>query len=147
MDSQQVEITGRNWLVNRLIEDGLEVARPERDRGVDLIAYLDVAEAGRFVARPIQMKVATRARFGIDTKLAKIADLLVVFVWLREDTAYALSYLQMMEVADKMGYTATAGTRVSGRYDTTSPSRRLRGYLEPYRMGPGDWRERIVTGR
>jgi len=45
MDSQTVEIIGRNYLVSRLVSDGLEVARPERDRGVDLIAYLDLDEA------------------------------------------------------------------------------------------------------
>jgi hypothetical protein len=36
-----VEIVGTAWLVSQFVADGLEVARPERDRGVDLVAYLD----------------------------------------------------------------------------------------------------------
>src|SRR5205085_571466 len=58
-DGQIVELRGRNWLVGELLRAGLEVARPERDRGIDLIAYADLDATGRFVARPIQMKAAT----------------------------------------------------------------------------------------
>ncbi len=144
MDAQQVEIIGRNWLVNRIIEDGLEVARPERDRGVDLIAYADLAEAGGFVARPIQMKAATRARFGIDKRFALIAELLVVFVWLEEEAAFTLSYPEAVRVGEEMGYIDTGSWRLRGKYDTTRPSARLRTVLEPYRMGPGEWRRRIA---
>jgi hypothetical protein len=39
VDSQTVEIIGRNFLVSQLVRDGVEVARPERDHGIDLIAY------------------------------------------------------------------------------------------------------------
>jgi hypothetical protein len=63
-----VEIIGRNYLVSMVVSDGLEVARPERDRGVDLIAYLDLDEARRFVACPIQMKAATTASFSLFSK-------------------------------------------------------------------------------
>lgn len=45
MDTQTVEIIGRNYLVSRLVSARLEVARPERDRGVDLIACVDLGEA------------------------------------------------------------------------------------------------------
>lgn len=37
LDSQQVEIVGRNWLVHELMLAGFEVALPMRDRGVDLL--------------------------------------------------------------------------------------------------------------
>jgi hypothetical protein len=144
MDAQQVEIFGRNWLINRIIEDGLEVARPERDRGVDLIAYKDLAKTGRFVARPIQMKAATHARFGIDKRFALIAKLLVVFVWLKEEAAFTLTYPEAVHVGEEMGYTDTDSWRLRGKYDTTRPSARLRTTLEPYRMGPGAWRRRIA---
>ena len=39
LDSQQVEILGRNLIKASLIEAGIEVATPERDNGIDLIAY------------------------------------------------------------------------------------------------------------
>ncbi len=77
MDSQTVEIIGRNYLVSQLVSAGLEVARPERDRGVDLIAYVDLDEAGGgFVACPIQMKAATKASFAVDRKYEKLTKLL-----------------------------------------------------------------------
>ena len=39
VDSQLIEIIGRNRLINELLRGGLEVATPLRDRGIDLIAY------------------------------------------------------------------------------------------------------------
>ena len=39
---QVVELLGRNLLATALIRDGLEVARPERDRGIDLIGLFAI---------------------------------------------------------------------------------------------------------
>lgn len=112
MDSQSTEIIGRNLLVSQLVRDGLEVARPERDRGVDLIAYLDLDEAGGgFVAVPIQMKAATRATFGIARKYEKFDGMLLAHVWRVHDpghaSTYALTYVEALGVAGQMGWTAT----------------------------------------
>ena len=146
MDSQTVEIIGRNCLVSMLVSDGLEVAPPERDRGVDLIAYLDLDEAGRFVACPIQMKAATTASFSLHRKYERIAQLLLAYVWYADypdqSCAYALRYSEAKTVADQMGWTDTDSWRRGG-YSTTSPSRRLQALLEPYGMGTGDWRRKI----
>lgn len=111
VDGQTVEIIGRNFLVSQLVADGLEVARPERDRGVDLIAYLDLDEAGRFVACPIQMKAATTASFSLFRKYERIAQLLLVYVWNAQQpdqaSAYALRYHEAKAVANEMGWTRT----------------------------------------
>jgi hypothetical protein len=49
-DTQLVELAGRNWLASQLQHAKIEVAKPERDREIDLIAYLDRhADAGQFV--------------------------------------------------------------------------------------------------
>ena len=58
-DPQLVELRGRNWLTSQLLQAGLEVARPERDRGIDLIAYRDIDEKQQFLAYPIQMKLCS----------------------------------------------------------------------------------------
>jgi hypothetical protein len=42
MNSQIVDLIGRNWLVNELLQANLEVALPLRDRGIDLIAFADL---------------------------------------------------------------------------------------------------------
>ncbi|MHB2036215.1 MAG: hypothetical protein ACYCPW_05680 [Nitrososphaerales archaeon] len=49
MDTQLVELAGRNWLTSELLKAGLEVARPERDRGIDLIAYVDRGGGRKFL--------------------------------------------------------------------------------------------------
>ena len=82
MDSQVVEILGRNKLVEELIRAGLEVSVPVRDRGIDLIAYADLfTNVQAFVARPIQMKAASNRSFGLDRKFAKFPNLLIAYVW------------------------------------------------------------------
>jgi hypothetical protein len=53
-DTQVVEVLGRNRLVNELLLAGVEVAIPVRDKGVDLIAYIDhVSKVTNFSALPI----------------------------------------------------------------------------------------------
>lgn len=58
LDAQQTEIVGRNLLISALVASGVEVARPERDRGVDLIAYLDLESERGFQAMPVQLKAS-----------------------------------------------------------------------------------------
>jgi hypothetical protein len=147
MDSQTVEIIGRNLLVSWLVRDGLEVAKPERDHGVDLVAYLDLDETGGgFVACPIQMKAASAASFSLFRKYDRFARLMLVHVWYVHEPeracAYALSYPEALGVADEMGWTATASWDRSG-YSTTRPSQRLLRMLEPFRMGRGTWKAKV----
>jgi hypothetical protein len=155
MDAQTVEIVGRNYLISQLVRDGLEVARPERDRGVDLIAYLDLDETGGgFVACPIQMKAASARQFGVARKYEKFAKLLFAYVWNVHDPgkacSFCLTYPEALDVAEAMGWTKTAswqgGTKTAGGrgiYDTSRPSAKLVGLLESYRMGPGDWKRKV----
>lgn len=78
MDAQTLELIGQYRLAGELLHAGLEVAFPARDRGVDLIAYADIdkpivrRQIGRFVAKPIQLKAASRRSFGIWAKYRKI---------------------------------------------------------------------------
>lgn len=148
MDSQSIEILGRNRLLEELIRAGLEVAIPVRDRGVDLIAYADLeSKVDSFVARPIQMKAASRRNFGVNMKYAKFPNLLLAHVWNlampKEIVTFALSYPEACAVADQMGWTTTASW-ASGRYENTRPGAKLRALLEPYRMTPERWWDRVT---
>ena len=80
LDSQQVEILGRNLVKASLIEAGVEVATPERDNGIDLLAYRWNQNA-LFVTYPIQIKAASAFSFGMDRKYAKIPRLHSVGPW------------------------------------------------------------------
>ncbi len=150
LDTQVVELIGRHRLIGELLQDGLEVAVPSRDRGIDLIAYADLSlQVATFAARPVQMKAYTASGFTVSRKFAKIADLIVAYVWHLGTTGaavtYALRSAEVLEVAEGMGWTKTASWQEGGAYTTTSPSKKLVEELEQYRMRPGDW-WKLVTG-
>ena len=162
MDTQVIELLGRNRLVSELLRAGLEVAIPARDRGIDLIAYLDLIDPPdvtsdlaaavvkpiqRFAAKPIQMKAASRQSFSISRKYAKLCDLIIAFVWNLEDPdnaiTYALSYDEAVAIGDGLGWTATPSWIERHQYDTTKPSAKLIEKLEDFRMTPEKWRTKI----
>jgi hypothetical protein len=160
LDSQVIELLGRNRLVSELLRAGLEVAVPARDRGIDLIAYLDVGGAlgapgevalpfgvDSFVAKPIQMKAASSRSFSISRKYDKLRDLLIAFVWHLEDpgraVTYALTYDEALAIGDGLGWTSTASWTQRHEYSTTRPSSELVSRLEPYRMTPEAWLAKV----
>src|SRR5258707_41628 len=109
-DSQLTELVGRHFLIAQLVAGDLEVAIPIRDRGIDLIAYLDLStETEQFVSCPVQMKASREARFGVEKKYEKIANLLIAYVWHIEDPAkacvYALTYGEATGLLEKRGHT------------------------------------------
>jgi hypothetical protein len=125
-DSQLTELSGRHFLIAQLVAGGLEVAIPVRDRGVDLTAYLDLStETQRFVSCPIQMKASQEARFSLDRKYEKIANVLLAYVWHIEDPSkacvYALTYREAFDLLQKRGSTETASGRVRNGYAISVP--------------------------
>jgi hypothetical protein len=149
-DTQVVEIVGRNWLVNTLFDAGIEVARPERDRGVDLIAYVD-REPNGFRAIPIQLKSSTTAAFSIDQKYAKMPELLLCFVWHlgdseQEPKCFALNYGEALQAGDKLGWTSSASWTEGQKYSANKPSAKVLEALKPYEMAsPTDWQRRFAV--
>ncbi len=147
-DTQKVELLGRNRLIDELLRDDLEVALPVRDRGIDLVAYADLAEiANSYVSRPIQMKAAWTRGFGVDRKYEKFPGLILAYVWNLSDRSqavtYAMSYLDACSIAQKMGWMETESW-ARGRYASNQPSSKLVGLLEPFKMTAGCWRKMIV---
>lgn len=149
-DTQKVELLGRNRLIDELLRDNLEVALPVRDRGIDLVAYADLAEnVTAYTSRPIQMKAAWTRGFGIDRKYEKFPGLIIAYVWNLSDreraVTYAMSYVDACSIAGEMGWTETASW-ARGRYSNSQPGSRLVGLLEPYRMCTGSW-WRLIVGQ
>lgn len=149
MDAQVLELAGRHRLEGELFAAGLEVAYPARDRGVDLIAYLEVGRtADRFVAKPIQMKAASRRSFGVWQKFEKIHDLIFAFVWhldgVGDPETYALIYSEAKAVGNEMDWLGTDSWTIHGGYGTTRPNDELRERLKPYLMTPERWRAKIT---
>ena len=150
LDTQMIELLGRSSLIDQLLRAGLEVALPERDRGVDLIAYADLAaQVDRFSAKPIQMKAASKRSFSLNQKYRRISDLILAYVWHvdtpEQTVIHALTYDQAFSVAEEAGWTKTPSW-AKGSYTTSNPSKRIEALLDPFRMTPTKWRELVVGG-
>ena len=144
-ESKLVELEGRYWLTLQLFRAGLEVARPEIDYGIDLIAY---REQESFVF-PIQMKSATDEVFSIDSKYGRLPRLTLVYVWYVRDSSrtkcFALTFKEAIAIADAMGYTKTESWR-KGSYVTNAPSEHLKQLLAPYEITSAEnWSDRFAT--
>ena len=147
-DSQKVELLGRNRLIDELLRDNLEVALPIRDRGIDLIAYVDMSEnVSKYIACPIQMKAAWKQAFAIDRKYEKFPGLLIAYVWnlssQSDAVTYAMNFSQCCSIAEKMNWTQTPSWERGG-YSNSAPGKRLVDLLEPFRMVPGTWWKLVV---
>ncbi len=147
LDTQSIEILGRNRLINELIEAGIEVAQPLRDRGIDLIAYFEhEKKTGTFTAVPIQLKASSTQSFAIDRKYAKISNLIIAFVWGVQDpkrsAIFALTYREVERVAAQMRWTKTPSWK-RGAYSTTAPSKNLINLLAPFEMTVNSWHDKI----
>ncbi len=148
LDTQVVELIGRHRLVNELLRDGLEVAVPARDRGVDVVAYADLtAQVAKFSAKPVQMKAFSTSGFSVAAKYSRISDLLMAYVWHVNDQSpavtNAMTYADAVGVADGMGWTKT-DSWAKGVYSVTKPSERLLTHIAPFRVVPGRWRSLVV---
>lgn len=82
LDSQQKELVGRALLEAELVREGFEVARPLRDRGIDLVVYA----VGPFKAVPIQVKVKTAEGFDLSKKYSRYPELILAYVWRIHET-------------------------------------------------------------
>ncbi|MHB8391197.1 MAG: hypothetical protein ACYDBH_16705 [Acidobacteriaceae bacterium] len=144
-DGQLVELAGRNWLVSQLIQGKIEVARPERDRGVDLIAYIETPD---FIACRIQVKVSSGPSFLVYRE--KYKGMLLAYVWNIDDStktmAYAMTSDEACKIAEAKGWSKTeCWKKESGYYyvRNVGDGSRLYELLEPYRMTPDKWERKI----
>jgi hypothetical protein len=150
-DTQLTELAGRFALISQLTKDGLEVALPVRDRGIDMIAYADLSEQNdQFVACPIQLKVSTGRRFSLNKKYSRIANLLLVYVWDVQDAVqsrtYALTYAEACDILARKGFDQTDSWKGKrGEYSISPPGKELLEMMERYIMKPEGWHKRIVS--
>lgn len=145
IDTDAVELIGRQRLIEELLRGGLGVAVPMRKGAIDLVAYAEPGLLGSsFLSCPIQMKASAGRSFSIDQSSADIPNLLHVYVWgvaTDQCTIFALTDAEARSVAEAMGYTfAQSGQR--GLYGQR-PTRNLVELLERYRMTPERWRARM----
>lgn len=156
LDSQQIELVGTAWLSTLLLADGIEIAEPIRDRGVDLVAFID---AGYFRAVPLQVKAHTEARFSVHRKYARFPELRIVHLWNVLDPtrarAFCTTYAESVALATEFGWTKTASWNRAGYSTAINPSskggERISDALSRFEVTPGSWHghlfglERVVA--
>jgi hypothetical protein len=144
-DSQVTVLRGQHRLVDQLLQAGIEVALPIRDRGVDLIAYID--RTSKFAAVPIQLKASSKRSIGLDQKYAQCPGLLLAYIWkidLHDSTTFAMTCPEAMAIARAMGWTKTRAWENDGRYTNNSPGRKLCKMLEKHRMNAARWNSKVI---
>jgi hypothetical protein len=148
MDSQIIELIGRQYLIAELFRADLEVALPVRDRGVDLIAYRERSDED-FQSIPIQVKASSVRGWGVNRKYERTKDLLLVHVWNvakpEHLELFGMTYQESLEIADAMGYLKTDSWTKHGAYSTTNPSAKLRTKMDRYRMSEAVWKLRLAA--
>ena len=128
-----IERLGIAWLITDLEKQGIRVAFPEKDTGIDLIAFEDT---GCFRAAPIQVKAFSSEAFYTNRKYLRKADLRIVYLWnvqrLDKVSAFCLLYSHAEKIVD-----AQDRSRKDGVYYTKA-SKRIRDALAPYLVQ--DWK-------
>jgi hypothetical protein len=131
LDTQQVEVVGRALVTAELTRDGLEVARPERDAGIDLIAF----RRNPWSAVPVQLKVLGKPGFNFEPKYEHHCALVFIYVWLDCSEFYVLTWKQADDLITSLGYKRDS----DGRWVTSSASAELRRALAEFRVNRGAW--------
>ena len=149
-DTQITELAGLHYLISQLLKAKIEVATPLRDRGIDLIAYIDREGVdARFLACPIQLKANEEARFGLDKKYEKIPNLLMVYAWhVSTDVPelHALTYAQAFALLQDRGHTERSSWTEKGVW-TLRVNVNWRERLSDYQIKPDEpekWKQRIL---
>ena len=153
-DTQIIELLGKVRLIKHLAEAGLksedklEIAEPVRDKGIDLIIYY-YGKGGKFLAKPVQLKAASKKSFPLNKKYSKIPGLLMVYVWgcngEGEEAIYAMTYDEAHNILKgKSTATNTSSWKNKGYYAATKPSEELIKSMEKYKMETKqDWVKKI----
>ena len=135
LDTKQVELIATSWLEMQLLQQGYEVARPLRDKGIDLIAYRD-DEDHVFSATPIQVKSARKRTFSIERKYAN-RGIVMAYIWEATSGQPELFLVPYDDAVDLLGNIGDALNSASwlekGGYSSQAPSKKLCDELEKYR--------------
>ncbi|KWT62208.1 hypothetical protein ADL21_09215 [Streptomyces albus subsp. albus] len=145
-DTGATEVSGRCWFTAQLLRSGVEVARPERDIGVDLVTYTSSASW----MLPIQLKVVGLKGLTVFHKYVGEPIALAYVLLGDQDGGNAgrtetSAYLLTPEEA--WGLPSALGQKFDPDFHTTyrfsSLTRMLIENLEAHRVLPGSWRERL----
>jgi hypothetical protein len=146
-DAQLIGIAGQNWLVSQLIQCGIEVAMPVRDKGIDLIAYV---ETQGFRACRIQIKVSRGSAFKVYRE--GYSGMLMVYIWHIYDpqktVAFAMKTAEARRIVKANKWDENPCWTKEGGYwrvpRVAQESYFYRRYLHDHKMDLDKWRPTIL---
>lgn len=124
----QIERIGTAHLIAELYKEGIKIAFPDIDDGVDLIAYVDSVATG-FRSVPIQIKCFSGTGFSSNETYLKTPCLKIAYIWNVDKPIGPKIFLMPYESAEKI-VSSKKWTRKAGRYARTSNSSVLGAALE-----------------
>ncbi len=145
-DTGATEVLGRCWFTSQLLRSGVEVARPERDIGFDLLAYTSSASW----MLPIQLK--TVGLNGLTVFQQYVGEpVALAYVILgdqdggnagrSETNAYLLTPEDAWALPTVLELKHDPDVHTTYRF--ASLTRPLLEQLEAHRVEPGGWQERL----
>jgi hypothetical protein len=133
LDTQQKELIGTALFEVALLRQGFEIAQPRRDRGIDLIVFVD-KPGSPFRALPLQLKVATRQAFNLDKKYDSIPGLVLAYVWVLDGQEPEYYLMTFAEAEALLGEARdTDSWRLKGQYAISTLDNSRRQQMQPYR--------------
>lgn len=135
LDTKQVELIATSWLEFQLMKNGFEVARPLRDKEIDLIAYTDNPDC-EFSAHPIQIKSARNKTFSLDKKY-RDRSIVMAYIWgatTDRPELFLVPFSKALNLLSLIGDAPTSDSwALKGQYSTQRPSKKLTKKLELFR--------------
>ena len=147
MDAATLRLIGRNRVIDDLLRAGIHVSLPIADgSGVDLFAYsVPKSPHEPWISAPIRVRASSGRAFGVDEGAERIAGLLHAFVWgvgSSDERVYVLSHREARRIAEQMGF-ALPQTGQFALYEHQAPVKSLMELIEPFRITPEMWREKL----
>lgn len=124
----QIERIGTAHLIAELYKEGIKIAFPDIDDGVDLIAYTDSVTTG-FRSVPIQIKCFSGSGFSSNKSYLKTPSLKIAYIWNVGKSVGPRFFLMPYESAEEI-VSSKKWSRKAGRYARTSSSSVLEAALE-----------------
>jgi hypothetical protein len=148
LDAQTIALLGRDRVIEQLHRAGLEVALPRRDRGIDVIAYVD--KGASFQALPIQVKSSAGFRWTVNQKYGPFAEIVIAHALYladeKEAEVFALPHTENIAIAERLGLTQRYATWLrpkrpaqGGYIWIDRPRHTLLAELEAHRATPELW--------
>ena len=132
LSKHQLERTGTAFIAEQLYREGLKLAWPDIDEGIDLLVYSYDSDM-IFRAIPLQVKALSREAFYTDRKHSRIPDLRIVYLWHvgteKPIRVFGMLYNEAEQIVDNQEWTRNKGT-----YARTRGSPTLSNALVPFEI-------------